>query len=243
VIRFALAVFVLGVAAGCKPVLLDDFCPRFAAEYCALTARCCPSIEVDQRGCELLLEGRCRLVHQSRSYSENTTVNPAAIESCLNGMKETAATCPRRGISGFEPDFLKTCRGVVEGTLALGQGCSARLNDCAPGLYCLGGICTAPPGEGQSCQLTCADGLVCVNLTLANGQQRVSCLPVRGEEEACNPNESICGPNLFCDGRHCVPQLSENEQCLEDQECLSASCFRGRCASGDGYCAAAQEVP
>jgi hypothetical protein len=51
---------------------------------------------------------------------------------------------------------------------------------CAGDLYCDGGICVAPPGEGEACDWRCAAGFEC------------------SESDVCVASEPLlCGPLFF----------------------------------------------
>lgn len=131
------------------------------------------------------------------------------------------------------------CKSKCQKPLDVGASCTLGGINCAPGLGCISGVCTARGTIGASCSngscagsLTCANGK-CVEPTYAQiGQAcdtskspqvfcaRATCLNLTcvrnaqlGEECAINGTKPYCDPspstNIICDGAHCIDRPAQ----------------------------------
>lgn len=114
--------------------------------------------------------------------------------------------------------------GLCTAEKAAGEACPGRY-ECEPSLVCIAGTCLAPPGEGEPCaELQCAAPWAC-------DLDSVTCQPLRGEGEACNPDASLCALGLACNpsSSTCTPPGGSGSPCDGD------FFFGGGCA-GETYC-------
>lgn len=108
--------------------------------------------------------------------------------------------------------------------------------DCARGLGCVLGICrdpcsVAPPREGEPCEDSCADDLVCDR----DGDGTCH----RPSEAGPNCDGSTCAADAFCDlndpaGPRCAPLRELDAPCRGHRECVDGYCPAGFCAEPPG---------
>jgi hypothetical protein len=107
-----------------------------------------------------------------------------------------------------------------------GQPCE-RTTQCAAGLACVGGACTAGSVEGQSCQASaqCISGLECIGGVCATG----------GTEAQKCERASECVSGLSCVAGICTAGGFEKGQtCKASAQCVSGlACVDGVCADSE----------
>ncbi len=137
---------------------------------------------VDGLYCQLTSGGGlCRKkVAQGKPCGEDQDHAIAAENECQDGLLclGFARKPPRPGICGVPGDVGSSCAA------------SAQVPGCAQGLNCSGGLCTLPPGPGQTClNGACLDGTAYCD---ASGQ----CQALLADGAACTQDQQ-------CQGRHC----------------------------------------
>ncbi len=191
----------------------------------------------------------------------------ASDRDCLSGRCSSAPGLPRRcelaacgdGVRASSGESDVDCGGKCVARCNASQSCAAA-TDCAPGLGCLGGICTARAPLGSACTVdaACASGLCLASTSGGScGQPRQTggactrgvecasglctakvCLAPTSADKVKNGDETDidCGGTS---GRGCAIKKG----CEADGDCASGlSCSRGLCLKPAGTaCAAAAE--
>jgi hypothetical protein len=110
-----------------------------------------------------------------------------------------------------------SCGQCLAETKAIGDACSSF--ECAPGGYCLNGVCTAPGESGAACEpFQCASGFYCIH-----GSSGWSCQPPAASGMACDPIYGGCADGLVCNAARspsvCTPPAADGEACSQDSDC------------------------
>jgi len=122
---------------------------------------------------------------------------------------------------GYDPKYAKECLRAVEVAYS-GAGLDA---EQLLVVRQLGGDCSrltrgsALAGEGCSNDTECdtISGYVCVRRPGTEGTCQI---PVEVEAGArCRDPEAVCEEGFYCNGNNCIATLSEDEPCIDTQEC------------------------
>ena len=212
-----------GAGNGAK-LSADAFCEAWFDVAVGFLERCLPG----NADWSLLLQG-------SQSCAE--------LKSSIDAGKvrydaDTGAECLRRVPTQaceelFEGEVQTLCAALV-GQLPPGAACNPNTSECAGG-FCL----SSPAGTcGSFCKELVKKGGECsssepceINLACVDGV--CTALPRKGE--ACLGEEHQCQGRAFCEGGNtsepgtCVLRKSENEACVDRNDCLSQRCVDGVC--------------
>lgn len=246
--------------------LEQDYCEPLAQVLCGSAAECgcdavIPSGMFDEQLCVEAYTAECLEAYApvAAGISAGAAVLDAdAAAACIALVGETTPTCesPRGTVPlGLCPAWFyartaldEACTfpicadgaGVcVEGTCLErpGEGDDCNGYECAPGLLCLEGQCTAPAAAGGECGMddACAPPLRCVE-----GE----CAALAGDGGECT-EDAACAHGLACDGDSCgpVPEgpcvTSEDcghlESCVNVPVCLDKAQADDPC-TGDDAC-------
>ncbi|HEY3821647.1 MAG TPA: hypothetical protein VGL81_30985 [Polyangiaceae bacterium] len=117
-------------------------------------------------------------------------------------------------------------------TVGAGGACPTAQTVCEAGLFCVAAVCTAPAGQGTSCEedVQCAGSLVCPAAAVPS-----SCAPPSGAGGPCNGTPD-CTAGLVCDAttRQCagVTWASAGQACGGTTVCLVGTCNVGAGTTG-----------
>jgi len=195
---------------------------RLIDAHCTSATRCgCGWAVTDEDACTTELEARWKA-----RLTEGLNKGLQYDAACFTAMTEQIERYGCAGASGEIPLCESFC-APLHGDVAEGEPCGADqhddglVSDCAQGLYCLDGTCTAPcvalsgRGEGEPClnELVgpyddCAEGLFC---SWSSGQ----CERAPGQDEPCP--DGYCDVGLYCDWQFgtCRRQAGVGEPCFE----------------------------
>jgi hypothetical protein len=200
------ALLVIAVAGcGSGPANLTSFVQAEHRVQCDAIFRCCDaSIQAlygaDVAACGTTLDGRVDTSFGEDAITKGKIVFDAGLAAqCLDAERAAVADCD----APMQPTAPDPCPQVATGQVQDQGDCDQRVNECAPGEFCLGTNPAPAPGEcqqegqvGDSCSdVPCADGVACtidfVCITpLADGQ------PCQLSRECANANCAgmICAP-------------------------------------------------
>lgn len=224
----------------------EDFLEAFDVEVCD---RVFVGTIADGEACfidEQCISGQCGSTGPCMmACCEGTCVAPppeAALgESCAEADCVDGAYCDESELCVADRTQGEACPGSFE---------------CASGLSCIEGVCDLAPGEGEPCA-----GFQCA-VPFACDVDTTTCVRMRGEGEACNPDFSICsigltcnsesstctrpgGPGTPCDVAIFGSSCDSSTYCdydieLQQGTCQSLIADGGACVDGDtcrsGYC-------
>lgn len=193
-----------------------------------------------------------------------TKIDAAALEACQEHLADLACNEPaaEEEAEGCQPtpaapeETPCALDKLFVGRLGVGSACSSTGGlslECAPGLFCAGGLglgvtgrCVEAQEEGELCNddHECADELYCSEL---DG----SCQRPRAEGEVCvfaDRNDPApapetllvrCEDHLSCDPitNTCVARCQAGASCLSDEDCdaeAELTCILGRCSQPRG---------
>jgi hypothetical protein len=135
-----------------------------------------------------------------------------------------------------------SCDQAIRGTQAVDDSCDDDLH-CAE-RYCVEGFCRAPPGEGEDCELTCAEGLTCDWQEWE--EDWGTCRKPSAVGEPCRTHRA-CAEGLACDAAWdgtdyvgtCAPPAERGERCTDWLPCASPAedfCAPSGPGSTEGTC-------
>jgi hypothetical protein len=218
----------LGVAAMLGGCVIESTGPtatelyRLIDAHCHSAVRCgCAFAVTGEDACTTALEARWK-----QRLSDGLRRELHYDAACFAAMTERIEEYGCYWANGPTPLCESFC-APLHGERAEGEPCAADagddglVSDCAQGLYCLDGTCTAPcvaltgRQQGQTCAAEggepfddCAPGLFC---SWASGR----CEPAPGLGQACSGGE--CADDLQCSWqtRTCVPAAGLGDTCYD----------------------------
>ena len=137
-------------------------------------------------------------------------------ECCASSSECSVGTCQK---TSFSDPF-----GSCQPPAGLGEACAMR--GCQNGLSCVndgsGLFCATPPGVGEPCTGSCADGAYCIEDT---------CTAASQEGQSCQTVPCAI-PDLYCEttSTTCVARKADGENCSEANACRSFYCEDGICS-------------
>jgi hypothetical protein len=151
---------------------------------------------------------------------------------CAQGTR--GATCWAR--SGAE------CAGTCRELGVAGDACGGSQPGCASGMNCTNNQCVVratPPGAGQACTGTCADGLWCRGgICIAEGDVGAVCVNTIGQS-GCKPCLACIGPSsLFAADAgpaSCRAFAGVGESCAGTLCHMGLFCIGGTCLAGAAH--------
>ncbi|MEM6558207.1 MAG: EB domain-containing protein [Myxococcota bacterium] len=214
-------------------------------EACGADYECRSEICTDGACCDDRCDGACRSCESGTCLPIDEGADPGLCDACLNGgvceLKDAGEGCELPEECGSEictdgtcrlPD-LSTCSvntqcgevcvgGQCRSLRAPGQSCdSGEVEDCEPGLSCIGGNCVIPSGASRECEVAneCQDPF-CIN---------DQCLPPADAGGACEATEQCTdSDNLLCRDGRCIDatgETCENGTCPGARACDGTRCY------------------
>ncbi len=209
--------------------LRDHYCAAVAASLCGAGADCgCTASPLFPTGeaCVEAQRARCETAVaplEAGLRDRSLVVDASAVGACVAAHEALAAACGH--LAGARIDAV--CARMVYAAANVGEPCDFPL--CASGAgTCQGGVCTALPGPGESCEGLCAPGLVC-----AGGH----CV-APGDEGAACAADAACALPLVCLGGTCRRRGGPGAPCSTDEACeIGLVCQGGAGTGAAGTCA------
>jgi hypothetical protein len=181
----------------------DEFAIELAQRACAWIYACCDTAEKETLLGAGATEASCvstmtttysSLVADARDEDWNGT----EAASCIDGIDETTATCPKSFDIAEELDDCK----LVEATKQPGDMCESSW-ECTT-KFCKSGVCANPLPKGSSCAAgeRCAAGLKCINGE-CSGLQPDGSACTTGDEcisGTCGGGKCVVSATYTCDG-------------------------------------------
>jgi hypothetical protein len=222
------------VMAACARATASQTC---AAWYAGLATDCTPAGSLPNgAGCAYHSQCRSTLCRRSRAGWCGTCQDRVPVGGMCEPSQldcEAGLTCAANCAGSVESEQCGGIYGFVCATrVLLGGGCDKEFQ-CAFGLACLGGVCSAVKTEGQPCQnfWQCGGDTSCGTVCTANLHlaPSASCSPVFFQQ--CAGGRACVVPDGGTnDGATCGPPAAEGQSCSFNAECQSpAHCHEGTC--------------
>jgi Dickkopf N-terminal cysteine-rich region len=175
---------------------------------------------------------------------------PASCEQAFAGQVAEGGDCDIDldcgGAAFCDKGMLETCPGTCAALQANGLPCAAS-HECADGLVCFGGWCTAAGDEGDDCaagMTPCGVGFACRTEGADKLCRSLASVYSADEGDACGPTASLCAGDLVCASTSasagtCEPRVASGaacrraqpNQCPRDEYCDADPGMEGTCTA------------